>query len=187
MRIETYQEKLPLEDRLKLVKFIVTDIDGVLTDGRIRLVGREEMKVFNAKDAVAIGMCIRSGIPVALFTGRKSEAATKRAEELGTPILFKKAFEKYDIPFADYLLNRYGVTPEEVLYVGDDLGDLFMMKQFGISATPKDGSDANREMADIILERNGGEGVLVEIVQRIMKSQNTWDAAVKEFINRFHA
>jgi 3-deoxy-D-manno-octulosonate 8-phosphate phosphatase (KDO 8-P phosphatase) len=178
-------KKNNLQNKLKRIKLIASDVDGVLTDGKIRLVGDEELKVFNGKEAMKIEMLIRSGIPLVWVTGRKCAAVTRRSKELGVDLLFKKDLQEKGISLPKELEKTYKVKPEEVMYVGDDWGDLFLMQQFGLSATPNDGSIENRKIAKIVTKANGGEGVLAELIEVVMKAQKTWNKYLDEYTAHF--
>jgi 3-deoxy-D-manno-octulosonate 8-phosphate phosphatase (KDO 8-P phosphatase) len=181
----TRNKSLSLQKRLKKIRLIASDVDGVLTDGRIRLVGEEELKVFNGKEAMKIEMVIRSGIPVVWVTGRKCAAVIRRGRELGVPIIFKKELQAKKLSLAEDFKKTYGVSKDEVLYVGDDWGDLFLMTRFGMSAAPQDASKENKKVADIITKKKGGEGVLAEVIEKVMRVQNTWNKYLKEYTEHF--
>ncbi len=178
-------KKLPLNERLKKIRLIASDVDGVLTDGKIRLVGEEEMKVFNGKEAMKIDMIIRSGIPVVWITGRKCAAVIKRGKELNIRLIFKKELQAKKLLLNEDFEKNYKVSPEQVLYVGDDFNDLFLMSYFGVSATPHDGSAQNIKIADIVTNKNGGDGVLAEVIEMVMKAQGTWNKYLKEYTDHF--
>lgn len=178
-------KSVSLKKRLKKIRLIASDVDGVLTDGKIRLVGSEEMKVFNGKEAMKIDMVIRSGIPVVWVTGRKCRAVIKRGRELNVPVIFKHELAVKKLSLAEDFKKTYGVSEDEVLYVGDDWGDLFLMTHFGVSATPNDGSIQNKKIADVITKKNGGEGVLAEVIETVMKAKGTWNKYLAEYTERF--
>lgn len=178
-------KSISLQKRLKKIRLIASDVDGVLTDGRVRLVGEEELKVFNGKEAMKIDMVIRSGIPVVWVTGRKCVAVIKRGKELNVPVIFKHELEVKKLSLAQDFKKTYGVSENEVLYVGDDWGDLFLMTHFGVSATPRDGSTQNKKIADIVTKTKGGEGVLAEVIEMVMKAKGTWAKYLAEYTEHF--
>lgn len=175
-----------LTKKLKRIKLIVSDVDGVLTEDKINLPGMgEEIKIFNAKDALRIEAAQRSGLKIIWITGRKAKATIRRSKELNVPLSFKQDVAKLDTPFLDVLKKKYRVGPKEILYIGDDWGDLFLMKQVGVSATPKNGSPENKAIADIISSRNGGDGVIAEVIEMVMRANGTWEKYIREYIAKY--
>lgn len=170
-------------DVLKAIKVIVFDVDGVLTDGKIYLINdEEELKSFCARDLPRIRAFIGSGGKVILFTGRKVPAVIRRVRELKADILFKGDLKEKKVSLFEELERRYGVRAKEVLYVGDDWNDLAFMKQAGIAVTPENGSPENKEIAHIITQAKGGEGVAAEIIELVMRAQETWVRAIEYYL-----
>ncbi len=174
-----------IRSKLKKIKLIVSDVDGVLTDGRIYLLGMEELKAFSVRDASPMEIARQSGLRFMFITTRKSEAIIKRAEELKTDLVFKTDIKEAGGDLTAYLQGRYGVTPEEVLYVGDDWSDLHSMTLFGVSATPQNATPENKAVADIVTDAKGGEGVLREVIEKVMIAQGTWGKYLAEYKNSF--
>lgn len=175
-----------LAKKLRGVKLIVSDVDGVLTEDKIYLPGEgEEIKAFNAKDALRIETAQRSGLKVVLVTGRRAKATVRRSKELNVPLIFKQDIAKLKTPFLDVLKRKYRANPKEILYIGDDWGDLFLMKRVGVSATPKNGSPENKAIAHIVSSRNGGEGVVAEVIEMVMRTNGTWEKYTQEYIAKF--
>ncbi len=170
---------------LKNIKFIISDVDGVLTDGRIHILGTEEMKSFSIRDASPMEIARRSGLRFLFVTSRKSAAVIKRAEELKTDIAFKTEIKNAGGDLPEYVKEKYGVSPEEILYVGDDWSDLYAMTLFGVSATPANGTPENKAIANITTDAKGGEGVLRELIEKIMKAQGTWEKYLSDYQNSF--
>lgn len=174
--------------KLKKIKLIASDVDGVLTDGKIYLGGdSEEIKSFCARDALPMEMAMRSGLKIVWFTGRKCAAVIRRSKEIDgdVKLLFKGDLYKQKVNLLDLLASEFKVNASEVLYVGDDWNDLFIMGQVGLSATPQDGSAENKKVADIITKTNGGDGVMAEIVEMIMRAQGTWFKSIREYSSNF--
>ncbi len=169
--------------KLKKIKLIISDVDGVITDGRIHLLGDKEIKVFSVRDASPIEMALRAGLKFLLFTSRKSDSIIKRAQELNVDLAFKGDVKAQGGDLPAFVKERYGVTPEEVLYVGDDWSDLHSMTLFGLSATPGDGAPENKAIATIVTSAKAGEGVLREVIEMVMKAQETWDKFLVEYHN----
>ena len=181
--IHSHEASQRLSEKLVKIKLLVTDVDGVLTDGRIYLTEAGEVKAFWGKDAPRTAIAVRAGIKVCFFTARKGPAVVRRAAELNADIVFKPDLKASGASFVEGMQSRFGVKPEEILYVGDDWSDLHAMKQVGISATPADGSKENREVALITTKAKGGEGVLAELIEMLMRAQGTWERYSKEYLS----
>lgn len=166
-----------MKERLQRIRCIVSDVDGVLTEGKIYLdENGKEIKVFCAKDAPRIVAAIQSGLVVILFTGRKGGAVSKRAEGLGTLIFFKA--DMAGASLLDLIHEKYGFSPEEILYIGDDWNDLYYMMRVGVAVTPGDATLENKEVAHIVTTALGGQGVASEAIELVMRAQDTWEAAI---------
>jgi len=168
--------------KLKNVKLVVFDVDGVLTDGRVYLSEAGEIKVFNTKDSFRTEIGLRSGLKIVWFTGRKTPIIVERAKQFQVEVLFKQ-----DIggSLLAYIKEKYNIDAENILYVGDDWSDLYLMTQVGLSAAPNNATPENKEIANIITEAQGGQGVAGEILEVVMRAQGTWEKYSKEYIDKF--
>ena len=163
------------------IKLIVSDVDGVWTDGRIIYVGdQRETKEFNVRDGLAAKLAQKVGITVALLTSRRSEALERRARELGIVELRQGATNKLEE--TERLALKLGLSLEQVLYVGDDLPDLAPMSHVGLSAAPSDASPEVRAAAAWKLESAGGRGAFREVVERLLRERGDWEGLVREFL-----
>jgi 3-deoxy-D-manno-octulosonate 8-phosphate phosphatase (KDO 8-P phosphatase) len=162
------------------IKMIVSDVDGVWTDGRLSYAGRDvELKAFHVRDGLAVKLAQKAGIEVALVTGRSSRALERRCEELGITQLHQGVRDKLEA--VKEILGANKLTFEQLCYVGDDLPDLAVINNAAVSAAP---SDAVPEVLDAVrwrLDARGGHGALRETVERLLKARGEWDAIVKEF------
>jgi 3-deoxy-D-manno-octulosonate 8-phosphate phosphatase (KDO 8-P phosphatase) len=162
------------------IRLILSDVDGVWTDGRIIYAGeRSEVKEFNVRDGLAAKLAQRSGITVALLTSRRSQALERRARELGITELHQGATNKLEQ--AQRLAQRLGMTFSEILYAGDDLPDLAPMTHAAISAAPSDAAPEVRAAATWKLDAAGGRGAFRELVERLLRERGQWDQLVQEF------
>ena len=145
---------------------IVLDVDGTLTDGSIYVLDSgEEMKRFHVKDGMAIARLRRQGYVFGFLSGSKSaRAIEKRAYDLGVDYVYVGPDDKQEVLTA--WLKRANVTPEDVLYMGDDLNDLSIMRYCGLSACPADAAAPVQQLADIVTERRGGEACFRELANR---------------------
>lgn len=177
-----------VETKLKSIKLIVCDVDGVLTDGRIYLTGGpEEIKVFNNRDAMRLEAAMRSGLYIVWLTGRKCAAVIQRSKEIigGVNLIFKSDIYATKSSFLEIVEKKYNVKPEEIMYVGDDWGDLYLMNKVGLAVTPSNGSAENKKIADIVTVARGGEGVAAEIIEMVMRAKGTWEKYTQEYISQF--
>jgi 3-deoxy-D-manno-octulosonate 8-phosphate phosphatase (KDO 8-P phosphatase) len=161
------------------IKVIVSDVDGVWTDGAIVYVGEREMKAFNVRDGLGVKLAQRAGITVALVTSRRSPALERRARELGITELHQGTANKLDE--VQRLAKKLGVEFDQILYAGDDLPDLALMMTAGISAAPSDASPEVRNAATWKLESRGGAGAFREIVERLLRERGEWDRIIQDF------
>lgn len=163
------------------IKLIVSDVDGVWTDGRIIYTSEgAEIKEFNVRDGLAVKLAQRAGLAVALMTSRSSPAIERRARELGIVDLVQGAANK--LVETEKLAQKLGVTFDEILYVGDDLPDLAPMSRAAISAAPSDAAPEVLAAAAWKLASAGGRGAFRELVERLLRERGEWDAVVREFV-----
>ena len=163
------------------IKLIVSDVDGVWTDGRIIYTGeRSETKEFNVRDGLAAKLAQKVGVQVALLTSRRSAAVERRAGELGIAEVRQGAANKLEE--TERIAQKLGLSLHQILYVGDDLPDLGPMSRVGISAAPSDASPEVRAAAMWKLETPGGRGAFRELVERLLRERGDWEAVVREFV-----
>jgi 3-deoxy-D-manno-octulosonate 8-phosphate phosphatase (KDO 8-P phosphatase) len=161
------------------IRLIISDVDGVWTDGRIVYGDRSEIKAFNVRDGLGAKLAQRAGITVALLTSRRSQALERRAKELGISEIHQGAANKLEA--TERLASRLGVPLEHILYAGDDLPDLAPMTRVGISAAPADAAAEVLGIATWKLESAGGAGAFREVVERLLRDRGEWDAVIREF------
>ena len=160
-----------MQERLTKIKLLALDVDGVLTDGTINIGDNGELyKGFNAKDGLGISCALRSGLQVAIITGRKSAIIHKRAAELGITLLREGVKDKYAelVKIADEL----GFTQEQIAYMGDDLNDLPAFKAAGEVLA----------YANCVVKKDGGRGAVRLAVEMILKAQNKWEQLVASYL-----
>ena len=159
------------DNRLKNIKMLILDIDGVLTDGRIYILpDGEEVKVFNTLDGHGLKMLQRAGVMVAVISGRASKASEHRMRQLGITHYYAGVSNKI-ASFRD-LLKKTNIQPEECAYMGDDLPDLPMINEVGFFAAPPNACEAVLHSAHFITKKSGGEGAVREICDFILLAQN---------------
>jgi len=155
-----------LVKKIKSVTFLMLDVDGVLTDGKIIIddLGNET-KHFNVRDGHGLKMLIRAGIQVVLITGRTSKVVEYRARELGIKEIYQGSKNK--VENLEEILRKKRISGEQVAYVGDDLVDIPVFRRVGFSVAVEDASEYAKESADYITERKGGQGAVRELCEKV--------------------
>jgi 3-deoxy-D-manno-octulosonate 8-phosphate phosphatase (KDO 8-P phosphatase) len=167
-------------DKIKLIKIVVLDVDGVMTDGAIFLSAQGEIKRFNVLDGTGIKYLIRSGIDVAMISGRASDTVAKRAQELGIRECLQGCLKK--LPEYLSLIQRLGVNPEAVACMGDDLTDLPLFNHCGFRIAPSNAVAEVRDRADLVTTNAGGHGAVREAAEIILKIQGKWQALLEGYL-----
>ena len=163
------------------VQLVVFDIDGVMTDGTISVDDNGvECKQFHVRDGTGIKFLIRSGLRVAVISGRECAANLHRARELGIEDIIQNA--KLKLPPYEQLLKKYNLTDEQVCYVGDDLLDLPLVTRAGFGVAVADAVDELRAAADYVTTAPGGRGAVREVADLILRSQAKWDAIMQRYL-----
>ena len=168
---------------MKDIKFLVLDVDGTLTDGKIYVDDKDNsFKAFNVKDGFALVNWLKLGGEVAILTGKKSNIVERRAKELGIKYIIQGSKnKKQDLK---NLLKELNITFENVAYMGDDLNDLGVMKSVGFSACPKDSVQEVLEIANFISSKNGGDGAVREFLEHIMKKNGMWKKILEKYSDK---
>jgi 3-deoxy-D-manno-octulosonate 8-phosphate phosphatase (KDO 8-P phosphatase) len=162
-----------LLEKIRKVKLLILDVDGVLTDGRIMIDDAGlESKAFDVKDGHGLKILMRFGIDVVLLTGRRSRVVDYRAADLGITEVYQGVWNKAEA-FAE-ILKRRDMIPEEVACVGDDVVDIPLLKQAGFSVAVADAVLEVRRIVDYVTTRGGGRGAVREVCEVILKAQNRW-------------
>ena len=167
---------------MKDIKFLVLDVDGTLTDGKIYVDDKDNsFKAFNVKDGFALVNWLKLGGEVAILTGKKSNIVERRAKELGIKYIIQGSKnKKQDLK---NLLKELNITFENVAYMVDDLNDLGVMKSVGFSACPKDSVQEVLEITNFISSKNGGDGAVREFLEHIMKKNGMWKKILEKYSN----
>jgi len=151
-----------------MIKLIVLDVDGCLSDGSLYYSAEGvESKAFNVKDGLGITTWIKCGNRVAIITGRESAIVKKRAAELGIEHLYQGVKNKLQV--LNELLESLGVSYEEVGVIGDDLNDYEMLRKAGRSFTPQDGAVQIQSIVQTQLTSFGGRGAVREMIDMLVK------------------
>lgn len=155
------------------IRLLILDVDGVMTDGRIIMDGRgEEVKCFHVRDGYGLKRLLDAGIDVVIITGRTSKTVEHRAQELGIQEVYQGVKKKESL--CREIIQRKALTKDQVCCVGDDLPDLSMFKEAGISIAVADAAAEVRDAASYVTENRGGNGAVREICELILKAQQRW-------------
>jgi 3-deoxy-D-manno-octulosonate 8-phosphate phosphatase (KDO 8-P phosphatase) len=169
------------ERRASHIKLLLLDCDGVLTDGRLWLIGDdEEQKSFNTKDGLGLELLHRAGLKSGIITGRSAKALERRARELGVEFL-RQGDEDKVVAFGA-LLMLAGVNEDQVAFVGDDLPDIPLMQRSELAIAVADAVEEVRSIAHYVTRANGGRGAVREVVELILKSQGRWNDLVETYL-----
>ncbi len=163
-----------LAERCRALKLILTDVDGVMTDGTVLLLADgSEAKAFHIRDGLAIVLAHRAGLKTGILSGRDSKAVTVRAAELGMSIVRQGISDKGSV--LREILIAEGLEAREVAYIGDDVNDLPVMRAVSLTAAPADAPLEVRAEAFMIMEARGGQGCLREFIESILRARGDWE------------
>ena len=166
--------------RLEAIELLVLDVDGVMTDGGLIINGDgTESKRFHSLDGHGIRMWQRAGLKVALLSGRRSAAMTKRAAELGIPYVIEDCHFKR--PALEQLLESLHLTAAQVAYVGDDLPDMPVLQFVGFAVAVANAVEEVKSCADYVTTRPGGSGAVREVIEYILKNTGRWQALTQRY------
>ncbi len=168
-----------LAERAGDIRLLLLDVDGVLTDGKILLhADGTESKTFDIRDGTGIVLALKAGLRVGLLSARYSGATAARAAQLKIPIVRQGAADK--LAAYEEIISLEGVADHQVAYMGDDLLDLPVLARVGLPAAPADAASEVRAAAAWISAARGGHGAVRDIVEALLKAQDTWDAVVAD-------
>lgn len=169
--------------RLRKIRLVSFDIDGVMTDGGLYLgSGGSEIKRFNVRDGAGVVYLQRAGLITVVITGRESEAVAARCRELNIAECHQGVKKKWATLRA--ILEKHGIQPEEAAHVGDDLLDLALLGNVGVFLTVADAVPEIRERADHVAQHGGGRGAVRELCETILRAQGKWDSVVDSYVRK---
>ena len=165
---------------LKEIKAIIFDIDGVLSSETITLSSEgEPLRTVNIKDGYAIQLAMKLGLRIAIMTGAKVTSIRKRYEGLGVEDIYIGCSVK--IETYETFLYKYGLTDKEIMYMGDDIPDLEIMRRVGCPVCPKDACPEIKEVSIYVSDRIGGHGCGRDIIEQVLRAQGKWIMDKKAF------
>jgi len=167
-----------LAARCRALRLVLTDVDGVLTDGTVLLLpDGSEAKSFHIRDGLGIVLAHRAGLRTGLVSGRASESVARRAEELGMAVVRQGVRDKRAV--VAEILAEEGLLPHQLAYMGDDLIDLPVMREAGLSAAPADAPFEVRSEAFMVTDTRGGHGCLREFLEAILRARGDWERTLQ--------
>lgn len=159
-----------METKKTLPKLILTDIDGVWTDGGMYYDGKDmELKKFHTYDSAGVLFAHHLGIPVGIMTGENTEIVSRRSRKLKVDYLFLGVKDKVSV--AEKLCEDLKVGLEDVAFIGDDINDTPLLKKVGWAGVPSSAPEYVKKFATVKLTKGGGEGVFREFVEMILSME----------------
>lgn len=156
------------------IRLIISDVDGVMTDGRIIYDNSGiETKCFHVRDGLGIKLWQRAGYQFAIITSRTSDVVRLRAAELGITTVRQGVSDKWKA--AGEVFSSLGITASETCYIGDDLPDLAVMRHVALAVAVGDAAEDVRQAADWTTRLHGGQGAVRELIERLMKAKACWE------------
>lgn len=164
------------ENNLEIFEKINTfifDVDGVLTDGSVTLIGGDMVRSMNIKDGYALQLAVKKGYHVCIISGGKSESVRTRLNNLGIKEVYIGVSDKIE-KFEDFLMC-YDIKPETVAYMGDDMPDYEVMTKVAMPSCPADACSEIQEISAFISTKNGGKGAGRDLIEKVLKVQGNWE------------
>lgn len=164
------------EEILKNVTTFIFDYDGVMTDGTVYMDSNgDPLRTSNVKDGYALQLASKLGYHLAVISGAVVTNITKRLNMLGVHDVYTGIPDKV-VKLEEYMA-QYGLKPEQIVYVGDDIPDLRVMRRVGVAACPADAAPEIRQICHFVSERPGGKGCVRDIIEQTLKVQGKWMTA----------
>ncbi|MCP4520544.1 MAG: HAD-IIIA family hydrolase [Cytophagales bacterium] len=165
-----------------LPKLVLTDIDGVWTDGGMYYdkIGNE-WKKFNTSDSAGVLFLRLLDIPVGIITGENTPIVQRRADKLKIEHCYLGVKDKVKV--AQSLINKLGISWEDVAYIGDDINDILLLQKVGISATAQNAPSYVKKHSNFTTEKKGGEGAFREFVETILEHENMIDVVLDKYFS----
>ncbi len=176
-----YSGRKSLKLNTKKIKVVAVDIDGVLTDGKMFYFSGQPYRSFNVKDGPCFFLLRLAGIKTIVISGKGSEESKRRFDEFGVDGYFENIKDKTAV--LEKFIIENDIRWDEVCYVGDDLQDIPVMKKVGLSAAPSDAVPEVKSIVAYVCKRNGGDGILREITEIILKGKGLWEKILERYLS----
>jgi len=160
-------------NKLSQITTFIFDVDGVLTDGSVFVTeAGDQCRTFNTKDGYALQLAVKCGYNVCVITGGKSEGVRHRLNSLGVTDVYLGAHTKIDL-FKAYISDK-AIDSAAILYMGDDIPDIDIMKQVALPTCPADAAEEVKAVAKYISPALGGRGCVRDVIEKVLKIQGKW-------------
>lgn len=160
-------------ENLTHIKGVVLDVDGVLTDGSIHVNEEgQQLRTFFVKDGYAIQLAEKMGVPIWVISGGNSAGVRSRLETLGVKEIHLGISNKMEL--LQKLLLKHHVKAAELLFIGDDMPDIEVMKAVGFAACPNDAAEEIKQISHYMSPKNGGRGAVRDVLEKLLKLQGKW-------------
>ena len=171
-----------IETRMRKIKLIILDVDGVLTDGHI-VYGDygDELKFYDITDGMGLQLLRNAGIPSVIVSGRKSKTNERRGKDLKIVRVYQGVGDKLKV--FTKILKKFKVTPEEICCIGDDLADLPLMNRAGFAVAVQNAVAEVKSASHYVTARGGGRGAVREIADKLLRVQGKWDQAASKYLS----
>jgi len=172
---------MKLDARCQQIEMILSDVDGVLTDGGVVFDNNGiETKKFRIRDGMGIKLWMRAGFHFGIITARTSHIVKVRATELGIDLV-RQGFED-KLTIAREIMKDHQLTPEQVCFIGDDLTDIPLMKSVGLGVAVGNAAAEVKTAAVHTTKLDGGQGAVRELVETILKAKNRWADVIQRYV-----
>ena len=164
-----------MQEKLKNIKAVAFDVDGVITDGGIlAMPDGDLLRIFDAKDSFGVRMAKMNGLHTCIITGGSSESIVKRFTVCGVDKDDIYLHSRIKMEDFNKFCSKYSLNPEEVMYFGDDMPDVPVLEACGIGVAPTDAADEAKAAADYVSPYSGGHGCIRHTIEMVLKAQGRW-------------
>ena len=161
------------KELLKEITTFILDVDGVLTNGKILVTSKGKMlREMNTKDGFIIKYALDKGFKIFIISGGTNKGVKERLKDLGIEEIFLGEHTKKDT--YDRLIKKYNLKRNEIVYMGDDIPDIPVMKKIGVPCCPNDAVPDVKQISIYISKKNGGQGCVRDIIEQTLRVQNKW-------------
>jgi 3-deoxy-D-manno-octulosonate 8-phosphate phosphatase (KDO 8-P phosphatase) len=163
----------PFLNKLSEVSAFVFDVDGVMTDSSILVTETgEQLRTFNIKDGYALQLAVKSGYPICIISGGRSQGVVRRLNTLGIKDVHIGVLDKFKV--LDNFIQLNKLDPAHILYMGDDIPDLQVMQHVGLPVCPADAAEEIKGISLYISTFKGGKGCVRDVIEKVLKIQGKW-------------
>lgn len=162
------------KEKLKKIKVFVFDVDGVLTNGDLFIFPNGKLvRKMNAKDGYALKLAMKKGYEIAIITGGREKEIEERLSKLGVKYIFLNSHNKINV-MNDFLQN-HNFNKEDIMYMGDDIPDIEVLKYVGFSCCPNDAVTDVKNICNYISSKKGGKGCVRDVIEQTLRVTDKWD------------